>query len=171
MFLLAICREVELTLHIEHEKFQAILKNYEQRLLEWETPSSTANPINIKLAEVQIHHTEICHVHHTRTSWFLFWTQKKEEQVLSSTSAATLKTTSAAFWWALKIVPLSSGRSHFPCICRTNGNAQLKRKLSLACPPSLGYPASSQRLHFKDLSLKFIFKFWRLTSMKAGIAK
>lgn len=165
-------RSLRYTLNMKNFKPLAeILKNYEQRLLEWETPSSTANPINIKLAEMQIHHTEICHVHHTRTSRFLFWTQKKEEQVLNSTCAATWKTTSAAFWWDLKIVPLSSGRKSLPCIFRTKGKAQLKRKLSLSCRPSLGYPASSQRLHFKDLSLKFIFKFWRLTSMKAGIVK
>lgn len=87
-----------------------ILENYEQRLREWETSSSTTNPVNIKLAKVQIYHIEIRHVYHTRTSWFLFRTQKKEQQVLCSTSTAISKTTSAAFWWALKTVPFSAGR-------------------------------------------------------------
>lgn len=151
-----------------------ILENYEQRLREWETSSSTTNPVNIKLAKVQIYHIEIRHVYHTRTSWFLFWTQKKEQQVLCSTSTAISKTTSAACWWALKQFHLVQGGSHFPCICRTKGKAE-KEAVSfmpsffrLSCP---AISASSQRLYFKDLSLKFIFKFWRLISMKAGIVK
>lgn len=96
------------TTNMKNSKLLAeILKNYGQKLLERETPSSITNLINIKLAKVQIHHTEICHVYHTR---FLLWTQKKEQQVLCSTSAATSKTVPAAFWWALKTVPFSSGK-------------------------------------------------------------
>lgn len=111
-----------------------ILKNYEQRLLEWETPSSTTNPINFKLAEMQIHHTEICHIYHTRTSWFLFWTQKKEQQVLRSTSAATWKTTSAALWWALKTAPFSSGRKSLSLFLQNKKKSTVEKEAVSSTP-------------------------------------